>query len=62
MLPKLIPYISAVILILAGCASEIRKPKEICPGKDSVDEALAVLQSHSQNVVPLRANGQCRLV
>ena len=61
MLPKLIPYISAVILILAGCASEIRKPKEICPGKDSVDEALAVLQSHSQNVVPLRANGQCRL-
>lgn len=61
MLRKLIPYISAVILILAGCASEIRKPKEICPGKDSVADAFAALQSQSQNVVPLRANGQCRL-
>jgi len=58
---KLILYVSSVILVFAGCTSEIRKPKKICPGKDSVVEALAALQSHSQNVVPLRANGQCRL-
>ena len=61
MLRKVIPYISAVILILAGCESGIRKPMEICPGKDSVADALAALRSQSQNVVPLRANGQCCL-
>jgi hypothetical protein len=61
MLRKLIPYIPAVILILAGCESRIRQPTKICPGKDSVADALAALQSQSQNVVPLRASGQCRL-
>lgn len=58
---KFIPYIAAAILILAGCAPEIRKPPEICPGKESVAEAIAALQSQSQNMVPLRANGQCSL-
>lgn len=61
MLRKLIPYIPAVILILAGCESRIRQPTKICPGKDSVADALTALKSQSQNVVPLRANGQCRL-
>jgi len=60
MLRKTIPYVSAAILILAGCESRIRQPVEICPGKDSVADALAALKSQSQNVVPLRANGQCR--
>jgi len=57
---KLIPYIAAAIVVLAGCAPQIRQPLEVCPGKASVAEALAALQSHSQNVVPMRANGQCR--
>ena len=61
MLRKLIPYVSAAILILAGCKSSIRQPMEICPGKDSVADALAALKSQSQNVVPLQDNGQCRL-
>ncbi len=61
MLRKIIPYVSAAILILAGCESSIRQPTEICPGKASVAEALAALKSQSQNVVPLKANGQCRL-
>jgi len=61
MLRKIIPYISAAILILAGCESQIHQPINICPGKDSVADALAALKSQSQNVVPLRANGQCRL-
>ncbi len=60
MLRKLIPYISAAILILAGCESQIRQPTKICPGKDSVIDALAALKSQTQKVVPLRANGQCR--
>lgn len=58
---KIVPYIPAIILIIAGCAPEIRKPLEVCPGKESIAEALAVLQSHSQNMVPLRARGQCLL-
>jgi len=57
---KLIPYIPVVMLILAGCESRIRQPTKICPGKDSVADALAALKLQSQNVVPLRANGQCR--
>ena len=61
MLRKLIPYVSAVILILAGCDSQIRQPLDVCPGQKSVTEALAALKSQSQNVVPLRANGQCRV-
>ncbi|MHC4323500.1 MAG: LolA-like protein [Planctomycetota bacterium] len=60
-LRKLIPYIPVVIVTLAGCESGIRQPTEICPGKDSVADALAALKSQSQNIVPLRANGQCRL-
>ncbi len=52
---------AAAILILVGCAPEIRKPLEICPGKDSAAEALSALQSHWQNTVPLKASGQCLL-
>jgi len=57
---KLIPYIPVVMLLLAGCESGIRQPTKICPGKDSVSDALAALRLQSQNVVPIRANGQCR--
>jgi len=60
MLGKLIPYIAAAIVVLAGCTPQIRQPLEVCPGKASVAEALAALQSNSQNIVPMRANGQCR--
>ncbi|MHC4426348.1 MAG: hypothetical protein ACYSYV_09650 [Planctomycetota bacterium] len=58
---KIIPSIAAAIFILAGCAPDIREPMDICPGKGSAVEALAALQSHSQNMVSLKANGQCRL-
>ena len=58
---KFNPYIAAAILILVGCAPKIRKPTEICPGKESVAEAIAILQLQSQRMVPLRAHGQCRL-
>ncbi|MHC4702069.1 MAG: hypothetical protein ACYTFQ_16005, partial [Planctomycetota bacterium] len=48
-------------MILAGCAPEMRTVKEICPGKRSVDEALAALQAQAQNAVSLKASGQCRV-
>ena len=54
-------YFAAAIPILVGCAPEIRRPLEICPGKGSVAEALSALQSHWQNMVPLKANGHCLL-
>jgi hypothetical protein len=58
---KLIPYVAAAALVFAGCESVIRLPTEVCPGKGSVADALAALQSQSQNIVPLQAKGQCRL-
>jgi len=51
----------AAILILAGCAEQIRQPTRICPGKKTADEALSALGSHSAKAVPLKAIGQCRL-
>ncbi len=33
----------------------------VCPGKESVAEAISVLMSRAQNMVPLKANGQCLL-
>jgi hypothetical protein len=57
---RLIPFV-VIIFILAGCESRIHHPTKICPGKDSVGDALAALKSQAQNVAPLRATGQCRL-
>lgn len=54
-------YFASAILTLVGCAPEVRKPIEVCPGKGSVAEAVSALQSHWQNIVPLKANGQCLL-
>ncbi len=59
MLRKLIPYISVLLLVLAGCESRFRQPAKICPGKGSVSDAMAALQSQSKNLKALRANGQC---
>ena len=58
---KLILSAATAIFILAGCAPKIQKPTEICPGKQSVNEALAALQANSRNIVPFRANGDCYL-
>jgi hypothetical protein len=58
---KVVIAIVGTMLILAGCAPEMRTVKEICPGKSSVDEALAALQAQAQNAVSLKASGQCRL-
>jgi hypothetical protein len=54
-------YIAAAILIFTGCTSQIDKTIRLCPGKDSTDEALSILKSRSQYIVPFRATGQCFL-
>ncbi len=51
----------AATLILTGCAEQIRQPTRVCPGKETAIAALAALESRSQKVAPLKANGQCRL-
>ena len=58
---KFVLSIATAILILTGCAPEIRRPTEVCPGRESAAEALAALQSGSKNIVPLWAKGQCLL-
>ena len=58
---KVTIFIVGAILISAGCAPQMRTPKEICPGKNSAAEALAALQSQAQKAVSLKASGQCRL-
>ncbi len=58
---KVIILIVGAMLALAGCASEMRTTKEICPGKRSVDEALVALQLQAQKAVSLKASGQCQL-
>jgi len=52
---------AAVILILTGCAPEIREPVRVYPGKKSAAEALSILRSRSQNISSLKANGRCHL-
>ena len=53
--------IAAMVLVIAGCAPQMHKPSSLCPGKNSTAQALSILKFRSQNAVPLRANGQCRL-
>lgn len=58
---RLFFHFAATILILSGCAPKIRKPMQVCPGKESAAEAISILRARSQNTAPLRANGQCLL-
>ena len=47
-----------LVLFFAGCAAQ---PMRHCPGKTTADEAIAVLKSHREKAVPIRATGQCLL-
>ena len=51
--------VCSVVLALAGCAQLVQEPIRICPGKDSAEQALSVLNSQAQQAVPFRAIGQC---
>jgi hypothetical protein len=58
---KLVSAITVTTLVVAGCGPRMEKPTRICPGKKSVAGALFELRLRSENAVPLKANGQCRL-
>ena len=49
----------AVILTLAGCAPRMQKPLQICPGAESADELLYLLQVYAHDAEPVKAHGQC---
>ena len=53
---------SVAVVILTGCAPQIRKPIQIYPGKKSAAEALSILRSRSENTAPIKANGRCHLL
>ena len=59
MFRKSVIIIFALILFHAGCEPQRREPEPVFPGKKSVSEALHALSSRSQNIGPLKANGQC---
>lgn len=55
-------WLSAVCLVLAGgCAAPGPRQLPICPGKATVDEALAALSARGEQAVPFRANGSAIL-
>lgn len=60
MLRKFLLFI-IILLILTGCTAKIKKPLPICPGKESVAEALVALQLQSLNMTPIYAKGKSRL-
>ena len=51
----------AGLIIVGGCATPGPQQVTICPGKASVEEALATLTARSALAVPLKASGSCRL-
>jgi len=56
---KFVIFTVVGILILGGCGPERREPKSVLSIQASAAEALSVLRSRSQNIGPLKANGQC---
>jgi hypothetical protein len=51
----------ALVLLFAGCAAPTPKPIRFCPGKQTASEAIEALNLRSQQVMPVRASGQCLL-
>ena len=51
----------AGILIFAGCSPQIQKPVRNCPGWKSVPEALSSLKARSEDMLPVKASGDCHL-
>jgi hypothetical protein len=48
----------SLVLFVAGCAVQ---PTRHCPGKTTADEAITILKSRREKVIPVRATGQCLL-
>jgi hypothetical protein len=49
------------LIFIVGCVPFIENPLPVCPGSDSVEHALEILQKPYINMVSFKATGQCRL-
>ncbi len=56
---SMIIFLTAVLLLAAGCQQPAARPKQICPGKETIEQAAAVLQLQKQNVQPMMASADC---
>ena len=56
---KLVIHIAGAMLILSGCAPELKHPTRVCPGKQSASQSLDSLRLTSESVLPLKATGRC---
>ena len=58
---KLFAALIAAVFSLGGCGPQVPKEIVTCPGAESSVQALLSLKSKPENMVSLKANGQCRL-
>ena len=49
------------VAVIAGCTPQLKKPVQVYHGAKSAGDSLSLLESHSENILPLKANGQCFL-
>ena len=56
---KVVIHIAGAMLILSGCAPELKHPTRVCPGKQSASQSLDSLRLTSESVLPLKATGRC---
>ena len=51
--------LAAVMVLLSGCQQPLIQPRQLCPGKPTVQQAAAVLLLQKQNVQPIMATADC---
>ncbi len=56
---SIITFLATAMVILSGCQKPPVRPKQICPGKPTVQQAAAILQLQKQNVQPMMASADC---
>jgi hypothetical protein len=56
---RLFFHYGLAILVVTGCAPELKHPTPICPGKQSLLQSLDSLKSSSESIISLRATGRC---
>jgi hypothetical protein len=53
--------VMGVVLMLAGCVDPVSGPNMNAPGKETLAQAIAALESQADKIKPLQLNGQCHL-
>ena len=49
----------AAACLFTACSTQVKTPVQICPGKTSAAESVAVLKQRSSQQISLKANGKC---